>query len=117
VDLPPFTSVDSVTWPSLSTIVVPSENATDLRGLRSAASACISGMSALLLVVQSSDTSRSWFQSSDENNVFRAQRGVECGGRRTVSAMIAVVDVFVACVGSVVDPVVAASTVLIMVRR
>jgi hypothetical protein len=32
------------------------------------------------------------------NNVFRAQRGVECGGRHTVSAMIAVVDVLVACV-------------------
>jgi hypothetical protein len=35
-DLPPLASFDSVTWPSLSTIVVPSENATDLRGLRSA---------------------------------------------------------------------------------
>jgi hypothetical protein len=61
-----------------------------------------------MFVVQSSDTSRSWFQSSGENNVFRAQRGVECGGRRTVSAMIAVVGVFVACVESVVDPLAAA---------
>lgn len=35
-DLPPLVSLDSVTWPSLSTIVSLSENATDLRGLRSA---------------------------------------------------------------------------------
>ena len=40
-DLPPLVSFDSVTWPSLSTIVVPSENATDLRGLRSAASCSV----------------------------------------------------------------------------
>jgi hypothetical protein len=37
-DLPPLVSFDSVTWPSLSTIVFSSEKATDLRGLRSAAS-------------------------------------------------------------------------------
>ena len=40
-DLPPLVSFDSVTWPSLSTIVVPSENATDLRGLRSEASCSV----------------------------------------------------------------------------
>ena len=37
-DLLPLVSFDSVTWPSLSTIVVPSEKATDFRGLRSVAS-------------------------------------------------------------------------------
>jgi hypothetical protein len=39
--LPPFISFDSVTSPLLSTIVAPSENATDLRGLRSGRSACM----------------------------------------------------------------------------
>jgi len=39
--LRPFNSLDSVTWPSLSTMVVPSLKATDLRGFRSTGgSAC-----------------------------------------------------------------------------
>jgi hypothetical protein len=35
LDLSPCCSVASVTWPLLSTMVVPSLKATDLRGLRS----------------------------------------------------------------------------------